>query len=296
MTNRNDIHRATEDFKPEDYVAAGYYYTGEPPTRSAGYDNTGNAISEINPAYAPMVEWIAKIVAATSTAHHNGHQCDHCGAHIAYVVVVQHQPTGDYLAIGEQCADGRFTYSAREFARMHKRTAEARKAHKAHKAWAKYQEDHPTYWDVLYASPNRFVQDVLRRGQQYGSLSDRQFEAIVRSVITDPTRAAQRAAREAAEASEPKMTAPEGRVAVRGEVVATKMVEGQFGSTLKMLVKCFGSEGAFKVWSTVPASIDSIGKGDTVEFTATFTRASDDPFFAFGKRPNNGTVLVEAEA
>ncbi len=286
MTTRTDIHRATQDFRPEDYITVGYYYTGEREFLLPGY---------LNPAYSHMQALIATVAASTTTAYHSGHQCDHCGAHISYVVVVQHQPTGDHLAIGETCAAGRFQYDPAELERLHQEAARSRQERKQAEAWETYMATHLVDWATLHASTNPFIVDVLRRGRVFGSLSDRQLAAISAAALRDAERQASRAEREAAEALEPKMLAPEGRATVRGEVVFTQIRRGDYGATLKMLVKCSGAEGTFKVWSTVPASIDARpANGDAVEFTATFTRSADDPFFAFAKRPTNGRVLEAA--
>lgn len=35
-------------------------------------------------------------------------QCHHCGAHINYFAVLEHKPTGELIAVGEQCLSNRF--------------------------------------------------------------------------------------------------------------------------------------------------------------------------------------------
>jgi hypothetical protein len=83
------------------------------------------------------------------------------------------------------------------------------------------------------------------------------------------------------EATEVKGNAPEGRQTVTGVVLSTKVVEGAFGVTKKMLVKL---ENNSRVWVTVPGG-SGIERDQTVTFTATFEVSKDDKSFAFGKRP-----------
>jgi hypothetical protein len=104
----------------------------------------------------------------------------------------------------------------------------------------------------------------------------------------------------AAKPAEPTAPAPEGRQAVTGVVKSFRFYDNQFGSSVKMLVVL--PSGA-KVFGTVPASIDRLSWddegnrtvepvdiGDTVTFTATFTRSAEDQFFAIFKRPAKATL------
>lgn len=82
--------------------------------------------------------------------------------------------------------------------------------------------------------------------------------------------------------------APEGKVVVEGVVACVKTVEGYYGYQTKMLVV---SDEGWKVWSTVPAAINDVEKGDRISFTATVTRSEDDHTFAFAKRPSKAKIL-----
>lgn len=111
--------------------------------------------------------------------------------------------------------------------------------------------------------------------------------------------------------------APEGRVVVTGEIVSAKLVEGDYGTSYKVLVK---DDQGFKVWVSLPkAQADEayeqwfethpepytygpacwfLGiqgnegdqgiKGRRITFTATLQPSSDDVSFAFGSRPTKG--------
>lgn len=82
---------------------------------------------------------------------------------------------------------------------------------------------------------------------------------------------------------------PTGRQQVTGRVLSTKWKDTQFGSTLKMMVRCDG----FDVWGSVPRELHGdIEAGDTVTFTARFEQ-SNDKGFGFFTRPSKA---VNADA
>jgi len=81
--------------------------------------------------------------------------------------------------------------------------------------------------------------------------------------------------------------APEGRVTITGEVLTVKLIDGYYGSTLKMLI---GDDSGYRVWGTVPAAIDP-ERGDRVTLTATVSPSDDDPTFGFYKRPTKAALI-----
>ena len=278
MTNRNDIHSPT-NLDPEDYTAVGYFDNGYTNSES----ETSNRLR------------LRGLLAESETARYgNGARCDHCGAHIRYVVVFHHLPTGDHIAVGETCADGRMTYSKAEFDRLRKAAALDRQQQRLLTAWNEFKAANADVdWDGLAASENSFVMDVLAKGRRYGNLSPRQVEAIQQAVVRD----AEYAARKAVEASQPKVDVPEGRMVIEGEVLSMKTETTYFGyrqqCITKMLVLVTTDAGSYKVWGTMPSAL-SVEKGDTVRFTATVERSHKDSAFGFFKRPTKGEVLAPA--
>lgn len=126
--------------------------------------------------------------------------------------------------------------------------------------------------------------------------SSRMIDAFIKAVEKDAVWAANKAAREAASVAKAAdltakgVTAPSGRVAVKGKVVHIKTVVTKFGATEKMLVEL--DTGA-KVWVSLPSDLSGLPiKGAVIAFTATFTVSDTDPLFAFGKRPT-GAVVIE---
>lgn len=105
-------------------------------------------------------------------------------------------------------------------------------------------------------------------------------------------REAQRAERDAAhEAGE---DAPQGRVVITGTVLAFKRQESMYGDVLKMLVQ---DDRGFRVWGSVPLSLEDAERESRITFTATVTASDKDAKFGFFKRPAKAAVLdMEAAA
>jgi hypothetical protein len=104
-------------------------------------------------------------------------------------------------------------------------------------------------------------------------------------------RDAQRAERDAAhEAGE---DAPEGRVVITGTVLSFKVQESMYGDVLKMLVQ---DDRGFRVWGSVPSSLDDAERESRITFIATVTASDKDAKFGFFKRPTKAAVINEAVA
>jgi len=213
------------------------------------------------------------------------HQCDHCGAHIRYVAVLRHIPTGDLIAVGETCLDNRVGMASQAAFRFQFiRTAAANeRAHQARlDAQAAFVAANPSIASLVgYEGSNDFFASLSSQLLRNGSLSERQVLAYERAV-----------AREAERAGEPKVPAPVGKQTVTGEVVGLKWHENDFGGCLKMTVK---DDRGFCVWVTVPAALSAmqneLERGDRVTFTATLEQSDRDETFAFGKRPTKASRI-----
>ena len=112
---------------------------------------------------------------------------------------------------------------------------------------------------------NTFVRDVLNKLWKYGSLSDKQLAAVQRSLAQDAVRFAER---------EQAGPAPTGDQTISGIVLSVKPAKDV--DALKGVLK---TTNGSKVWCTVP---DDTEVGEQLSITATWTRAKDDPKFAFG--------------
>lgn len=81
---------------------------------------------------------------------------------------------------------------------------------------------------------------------------------------------------------------PTGRTIIRGEILATKTTDSQWGVSVKMLVQGAG----WRVWGTRPSDISSASRGDVVEFTATVSASDDDESFGFFSRPTKAHIIA----
>ena len=87
--------------------------------------------------------------------------------------------------------------------------------------------------------------------------------------------------------------APEGRVEITGTVLCFKWQGSDYGDVLKMLVQ---DDRGFRVWGSVPKSLDDAERDSRITFTATITQSDRDAKFGFFKRPTKAAVIFEAEA
>lgn len=109
--------------------------------------------------------------------------------------------------------------------------------------------------------------------------------------------AALKAARDAEQAAKRalKGEAPEGRVVVKGVILAVKIVNRNAyhyhdsGVDIKILVEL---ENKSTIWGNLPSALRDAKKGDTIEFTATFTPCKDDNTHGFFKRPAKAKLGV----
>lgn len=247
------------------------------------------------------ITWALGLLEASPTSDFpERYQCDHCGAHIRYVVVLKHEPTGDFIAIGQDCATERFNEPDR-ITYLVKRSAQRRAAAKeraendaklsafgaANPGLLEFFQDYSDAYEAgVRHYSDSFVLDVGRKLTKYGDISERQISAVGKAFARDGEKEAERFA--AALDTTPKTPIPSGRQVVTGRIVSQKWVDGDYGSQLKFLVE--STEG-FRVWGTKPASLDAAEVGDTVSFTATLKPSSDDQYFGFGSRPTKGVVV-----
>lgn len=269
------IHNPT-NFEPADYEVIDYLDNKRPVYFGQGIESFELEVRM----------WEAEIQNALGTDWRRkmGH-CVHCGnGRVRWITAVKHVPTGDMVVFGSDCTDrlGFANKVAFKLALLQSR-AEARKVR--FKIYTKRQEfiaANPAIAQALADiekpehARNTFVRDVLRKLDQYGTLSARQVECVISSMNRDR----EAVARKAVEALEIKGDAPEGRQTVTGEVLATKVQESDFGPVVKMLVKL---ENNARVWVSAPSGVE---RGQRITFTATFERSNTDRSFGFGKRPH----------
>lgn len=122
------------------------------------------------------------------------------------------------------------------------------------------------------------IRSIVWKLEQYGSISPAQTEYLHGLVGRIAQRDLDRAT---------ALDCPTGRIEITGTVVSVKLVDTQFGTVHKMLVR---HADGWKVWGTVPRALDVPAKGDTVTLTATVEPSRDDAKFGFYSRPTGATL------
>ncbi len=268
------------NFNPADYEVQDYLDNKRPPYYGQDLEH-----------HKQEVLWWEKSMAATLGPDWRAkmHHCIHCGnGSVRWITATKHIPTGEVVVFGAICT-ARLGFADKHAFKLAQLQAKAEAGHARMKVWKQREEFVATHPEVATAleqakqpvhAKNTFVQDVLGKLNQYGSLSDRQVAAVVQSLARD----LERVARQAVEVTEVKGDAPSGRTTVTGLVLTIKQQASSFapgGFVTKMLVKLANNA---KVWLTVPSKA-TIVRGDTVTVTATFEVSKDDKHFAFGSRP-----------
>ena len=176
-------------------------------------------------------------------------------------------------------------------------------ANRADKFMTQWQELSAATREIVNVYASRVFDDRDGKPMRYVTVSQCPqdiCEAIHEKLVGDlirlqkyqqEQRDAERAERDAAhEAGE---NAPEGRVVITGTVLAFKVQESMYGDVLKMLVQ---DDRGFRVWGSVPSSLDDAERESRITFTATVTASDKDAKFGFFKRPTKAEVISEAMA
>lgn len=218
-------------------------------------------------------------------------QCSVCGAHFIYGDIWLHEPTGEHIYIGHDCADKYEMLADRSGYELQAERARATVIRKAiadrdAQARADFCAGYPGLADALQID-HPTIRDIADRFARYNNLSDKQI-ALVLKIAAETTKPAVEA--------EKHVTAPVGgRRSFRGVVVSTKSVDSAYGTQYKMVVKVQADGGCWLAWGTIPSALlESVECGDKgriyslrgreVEMTATL-EAGKDAHFAFMKRP-----------
>ena len=80
---------------------------------------------------------------------------------------------------------------------------------------------------------------------------------------------------------------------ITGTVLSFKWQGSDYGDVLKMLVQ---DDRGFRVWGSVPASLDDAERESRISFTATVSQSDRDTKFGFFKRPTKAAIIDEQEA
>lgn len=236
---------------------------------------------------------------AVFASHGGTGQCTICGARFVYGDVWKHEPSGVFIHVGHTCADKYDLAADRaEFARLRgaaiNRALRAERRRQMAVAARAFVRATPGLAVALRCS-HGITRDLVSKLMEYGSLSPAQV-ALAFKLAREERERAERAANEPVWVAMPEALLG-GRVRVRGLVLMTKWKETNFGGALKMLLQVEAEGGAFKLWGTVPAALDSDElRGSVVEFDAKLERSRDDAAFGFFSRPTKAAVVSPAPA
>lgn len=244
--------------------------------------------------------WVARNVQLFGREY-PGSSCEHCGQRIRWAGIVRYLPTGQHFIVGETCAEERMSLDNR---REHDlRLLRMSIQHRAEmlyrlQARARFHREYPAEAELLFRdvhSASDFLASLRGKLLKYGELTERQLAALTKQVNRERERAERDAARDAALADTPPL--PEGRRTVKGVVISTKIVDGEYGTTYKMLVQ---EADGNRVWGTIPKAInDSETWQDMqtsgavrVRFDAKVERSDRDEHFGFYSRPTKAEVTT----
>ena len=240
--------------------------------------------------------------------HEHGGNCHVCGAWFIDHAVYYHHLTKSYLNIGFDCAMKMDIGDARAFRnfRTARKAAVELKAGKT-KAKAILEEaGHANVWEMFerffsdseainaYVEPLsnslkwktegniHTVIDIVYKLIKYGDISDKAL-AFVATLPDRILNVEETQAKWDAEAAAAKPVPFEGRQEFEGTIISKRLVESDYGNTMKITVK---HADGWRVWVTLPSSAYNYDVGDSIELRANITISDDDPKFAFAKRPH----------
>jgi hypothetical protein len=267
---------------PSEWTCMGVFYQGHSQAMHDAYgqdladlcDNldfafwvfTGSSDGEINP----------KI-----NQHRNG-GCASCGSHFAHGAIFR-RGTDEYVSVGHVCGSELFGLSDLETKKRRKNEKKA-KVIANHNEGETFAHEHglvPIFAlvDDLYGDQASAVQSMLAQLHKKGYLSEKQVNYLKLIQKWHEERVAKQAEKKAEQTAVPVTT---DRIEISGTVISTKWVEDDFGGRLKMLVE---DDRNFRVWGSVPMSLDNVDSGDRVKFTARVEQSKKDESFGFYSRP-----------
>jgi hypothetical protein len=261
--------------------------------------------------------YLKRLLEASPSSRYGERQsCDHCGAHIRYVVVVLHAPTGDHIAMGETCIDrvGSMDRATWKVGELRKAAQAARKAAATREAKERNRDNYPELAAWIDAHAGRWIPAPVFAAKRVlddgGTWTDDNTATAIEAADEYDAEDRRRAIRDA-EREANKKPAPTGRVAVVGEVVKVVWKDSDYGGAWKMTVL---ADDGYMAWGTVPGTIVELHyqatrfqrgdedyqlpawlKGRRVKFTAALEPSEKDPCFAFYKRPTKAELLPITE-
>jgi hypothetical protein len=303
MSNRTDIHRVS-NIKPEEYVLWFCYALASTqdgwPVPSVNINCALHGQKTHSPNGQCCV--IGMRLAGVKMAEHGSvGSCTVCGTAHLYGDVWLHEPSGEHIFVGHQCADKyELIADRRDFQKAlgNVRVQSAREHEKAMR-----EEDRNAYIDSVTGlrealeTDHNIVRDIKDRflNGRYTSLTEKQ-ESLVLS-IWERSKLPKVVETHVAAPVEAK------RQTVEGEIVSIRFKDSYYGGSFKLTVKVHTPEGTWLAWGTCPkALIDSAPDGHTnklhgatVRFVAKLKQGRD-AHFALYSRPSKVELVSQVEA
>lgn len=209
-------------------------------------------------------------------AKHGGTgKCTICGAAYIYGDIWQHEPTGEYIHVGHDCADkmnhfidrNAFTNSRERFVDLSIRKMRL----------ANFLEQFPDMVAVFeVADKNTIIADMRAKVMQWGNLSDKQMSYAKKLAdgIINP----------APVVAEPDpIELPLGLGEYTGRFVGCRYVESGYGTASFKGLFLIERDGMLaKIWTTIPKGCDEKAESVTIKVNV---QKSDKVGFYFGKHP-----------
>jgi hypothetical protein len=187
-------------------------------------------------------------------------RCGVCGAHFGYGTMFKHEPTGEIVHMGHDCANkygAMYDLSAWEIENGRIRSAAAKhiKRTENDRARAKFLDEHPGLADA-FTVEHRIIADIHARFVQWHSISDKQIALVMKlaNEVRNPA---------PPKPEELRVTAPTGKgVEFEGEIVSAKLsMSEQYGSSWKITVRVQTDAGSWLAWGTCPSNILELVRG-----------------------------------
>lgn len=288
-TTRQDVHKPSA-IVPTDYtfidsyqlfVSAGGLDCQDGPE---GYEDVG-VLQNVGPWFSPP-------------PFGDPMRCDVCGTAHRAGGVFSHDPSGELVKMGRDCANkyslvANWTRLDAGKKRCADMRASARLRLKAKGELRGFVAATPPAVLRALKGDHYIIRDIrgkvisyARRGYNARPLSEKQT-ALVLKLDRDEREKAARPA-------EVHVDAPvsDGRQTVEGTVVSVKVFQGDFGDSLKMTVKVSTPDGSWLCWGTCPSSL-SVGyglRGAVVRFDCAL-KPGRDAYFALFSRPTKAAIV-----
>lgn len=295
MTKRTDVHRPSV-IDPRDYEFVGFRPNVSFGMFGADFQWLIHEREKINKHM--------ENTGGRYSTHRHGGTCSVCGVFALSTVVWYHAKSNSYIHTGETCAEkmawgtdeqNKFNLFKSSVTNQWKALAGKNKAMNTlmerglEQCWELYAET-DNEARAEYKWEEHTISDIVSRLVRYGDLSERQWAFLTSLPEKIEKRQEVMEIRKAEHDAADPLPDCSKRFNIEGEVLSVKDVESYYGIMSKMLVK---HKSGWKVYGTVPSSLEPLKRGSIVSFDAKVQPSTDDSKFGFFSRPTKAYVVKE---